>query len=95
MTEPNFICNADAQVGSLVMIAIILTAFVMMLGILKPADVPRRIGVILGVIIALMLIPSIFAIVWSAVSLWHRLALAAIVLGICLLKRPRRESRKR
>ena len=80
---------------SLAIIALILTAFGFMLGIVKPADALRRVGAILGVVMLLMVLPAVLVDLWSGMSLWQRLTLAAIVLGICLLKRPRRESRKR
>jgi hypothetical protein len=64
--------------GLLAIIALILTAFVLMLGILKPADAPKRIAAILGVLILLMLIPDILVSAWSGLSLWQQIALAAI-----------------
>jgi hypothetical protein len=84
-----------ALAGWLAMIALILTAFGLMLGIVKPADAMRRVGAILGVVMLLTVLPAVLVNLWSGMSLWHRLALAAVVLGVCLLKRPQRESRKR
>jgi hypothetical protein len=76
------------------MIALILTAFGVMLGLVKPADVPRRVGAILGVAIVLILISGVVVNAWSGLSLWQRIALAAIGIGVCLFKRAQRESRK-
>jgi len=84
-----------ALTGSVAMIALILTAFGLMLGIVKPSDALRRVAAILGVVMLLLVLPVVLVSIWSGMSLWQRLALAAIVLGVCLLKRPRRESRKR
>jgi Zn-dependent protease with chaperone function len=95
MNGSNFMHGWVALAGSLAMIALILTAFGLMLGIVKPADALRRVAAILGVVMLLMVLPAILVSTWSGMSLWQRLALAAIVLGVCLLKRPRRESRKR
>jgi hypothetical protein len=92
MNGSNLMQGWVALAGLVAMIALILTAFGLMLSIVKPADALRRIGGILGVLLAL---PAIFVKIWSGMSLWQRLALAAIVLGISVLKRPRRESRKR
>jgi hypothetical protein len=84
-----------ALAGSLAMIALILTAFGFMLGIVKPADALRRVAAILGIVMLLMVLPADLVNISSSMSLWQRFALAAIGSGICLLKRPRRESRKR
>ena len=95
MNGSNFMQGWVALAGSLAIIALILTAFGLMLGIVKPADALRRVGAILGVVMLLMVLPAVLVYIWSGMSVWQRLALAAIVLGLCLLKRPRRESRKR
>jgi hypothetical protein len=78
-----------ALAGSLATIVLILTALGLMLGIVKPADVPKRIGAILGIVVALMLAPGILAGVWSAMSLWQRLALCALGLGLWQWRRSR------
>jgi hypothetical protein len=84
-----------ALLGSLATIAIILTAIGLMLGIVKPADVMKHIGAILGIVIGLMVIAGILWSAWSAMSLWQQIALIAI--GVVLLQwlRPRRQPRKR
>lgn len=45
-------------------IAFILTAFGIMLGIVKPADALRRVGAILGIVVLLMVIPVTLVNVW-------------------------------
>ena len=95
MNGPNFMQGWVALSGSVAMIALILTAFGLMLGIVKPADAFRRVASILGVVMLLLVLPAVIVSIWSGISLWQRLALAAIAMGIWLLKRPRRESRKR
>jgi hypothetical protein len=94
MDGSNFMQGRVALAGSLAMIALILTAFGLMLGIVKPADALRRFGAILGVVTLLTVLPAVFVNIWSGMALWQRLSLAAIGIGVCLLKR-RRESRKR
>ncbi len=69
-----------AFAGSLAMIALILTAFGLMLGIVKPVDALRRVGTILGVVVLLMVIPAVLENVWSTMSLWQWLGLAIIVI---------------
>jgi hypothetical protein len=95
MNGSNFIHWLVALTGSVATIALILTAFGLMLGIVKPADALRRVAVILGVVMLLMVTPAIIVNVWTAMSLWQRFALAAIGLGFSQLFRPRRKARKR
>jgi hypothetical protein len=95
MSESNFMQGWVALLGSLATIALILTAFGLMLGIVKPADALRRVGAILGIVIALMLAPGILAGIWSAISLWHQIALIAIGVGVFLWLRPRRQVRNK
>ena len=79
--------------GSLATIALILTAFGLMLGIVKPADAVKHVGAILGIVIALMLVPGALVSAWSSLSLWQRIALAAIGIGVWQWRRPRRQPR--
>ncbi len=95
MSGLSFMQGWVALAGSLAMIAIILTAFGLMLGIVKPADALRRVAAILGIIMLLMVLPAVIVNVWSSMSLWQRLGLAAILMVIWLLKQPRRKSRER
>jgi hypothetical protein len=76
-------------VGSFAIIALILTAFGIMLGIVKPADLPKRIGGIVDIVIVLMLIPVILVCIWSSLSLLQRLALATLGLGLWQWRRSR------
>jgi hypothetical protein len=80
---------------SLATIALILTAFGLMLGIVKPADALKHVGAILGIVIVLMLIPDVLMNLWSAISLWQWIGLAAIVIVISRWRRPRRTRNKR
>jgi len=84
-----------AILGSLAMIAFVLLASGIMLGMTKPGDAVKHGGAILGIIIALMFAPCIILNAWLAVPLWQRIALLAI--GICIWqwRRPRRQSPKR
>ena len=59
MNGSNFIHWLVALTGSVATIALILTAFGLMLGIVKPADALRRVAVILGVVMLLMVTPAI------------------------------------
>jgi hypothetical protein len=82
-------------VGSLAIIAVVLTAFGIMIGIVKPADALKRIGTIIGIEIFFLLVPGIIAGVWSVMSLWQQIAFIVIGIGAFQLLRPRRRARKR
>jgi hypothetical protein len=84
-----------ALLGVFAMIALILTAFGIMLGIVKPADVPKRVVAIVGIVIALMLAPGILAGVWSAMSLWQQIGLAVLGVGAWQWLRPRPQARNK
>lgn len=81
-------------VGSFAIIALVLTAFGIMLGIVKPSDAVNRVGAILGIVIVLMMAPGILAVVWSAMSLWQQIGLVAVGVIVLQLVRPRRQPRK-
>lgn len=95
MDGSNFMQGWVVLAGSLATIAIILMAFGLMLGIVKPADAPKHIGAILVIVIGLMVVPGILANAWSAMSLWQQIALLAIGIGVFWWLRPRRQPRKR
>jgi hypothetical protein len=95
MIESNFMQGWVALAGSLTMIALLLTAFGLMLGIVKAADALRRVGAIVGVVMLLMVLPAVLVSIWSGMSIWQRLGLAAIAIGLWQWRQPRRESRKR
>jgi len=90
MSGSNFMRGWIAFVGSLAIIALILTAFGIMLGIVKRADAVNRIGAILGIVIVLMLAPGILAGVWSAMSMWEQFSLVAIAVIAWQLRQPRK-----
>ena len=85
MNGLSFMQGWTMSVGSLAMIALILTAFGLMLGIVKPADALRRIAAILGVIMLLLVLPAVLVTIWSSMLLWQQLALVAIGVGLCQL----------
>ena len=80
---------------SLAIIALILTAFGFMLGIVKPADALKHVGAILGIVVLLMLVPDVLMSLWSAISLWQWIGLAAVGIGISKWRQPRRTRNKR
>ena len=95
MSASNFMHGWVALTGSVATIALILTAFGIMLGIVKPADVLKHVGAILGIVIVLMLIPGVLVSAWSGMSLWQQIALVAIGIGIWQWRRSRQQTRKK
>jgi hypothetical protein len=89
MSGSNFMHGWVALLGPLAMIALILTALGLMIGIVKPADAVKHIGAILGIVIVLMLTPGILANAWSGMSMWQQIALATIGIGLWQWRRPR------
>ena len=82
MNGSNFMQGWVSLAGSVATIALILTAFGLMLGIVKPADVfeargrhPRR-------RYSFVAAPGILASLWSAIPLWQRIAIVVIGIGI-------------
>jgi hypothetical protein len=49
-----------------------------MLTFVNSADAMRRFGAILGIVVAVMLVPSVFVSAWAGVSVWQQTALVAI-----------------
>ena len=95
MNGSNFMQGWLTLLGSLAIIALILTAFGIMLGIVKPADAVNRVGATLSIIIVLMMAPGILVGIWSAMSLWQQIGLIAIGVGVFQLVHPRRRTRKK
>ncbi len=95
MNGSNLMQGWVALTGSVAMIALILTSFGLMLGIVKPSDALRRVAAILGVVILLLVLPGVLVSTWSSMSLWQRLGLAVFAIGFFLLLRPRRQPRSR
>jgi hypothetical protein len=71
MDGSNLMQGWVSLLGSLAVIAIILTAFGVMLGIVKPGDVPKHIGTILVTVVGLIVLPGILRSAWSAMALWQ------------------------
>jgi Sec-independent protein secretion pathway component TatC len=95
MYEPNVVQGCDSMVGSIAIIAIIVTAFTTMLGLVKPADTAKYCGAIVGIALVLILIVSVFVGLWSSMSLWQKAVVA--VVGFCIWRVwwQRRQPRKK
>jgi Mg2+/citrate symporter len=95
MNESNSMQGWVALTGSISLIALILTAIGLMLGIVKPSDALKRIGAILVIVIPLSLIPGLVATVWSGMSMGQHLSADAIALGVLQWPRPRPKTRNK
>lgn len=93
MNGPNFMHSWESLLGLLATIAIILTVFGLMLGIMKPANAMKHLGATIGILIALMVIPGILASAWSGLSLWQEIGLVAVGITVWQWLRPRRRTR--
>ena len=74
---------------SFAIIALVLTALGLMLGMVKPADALKQVGAIL---ILLVLIPEALIKLCSAISLWQWIGLAVIAIVVWQWRRPGRQT---
>ncbi len=75
----------DGLVGSAALIAIIALALCVMVSAVKLGDVPRHLGVIVGVVILLLMLPAIIVSLWNSMTLGQHLGIATIFIAIILL----------
>ena len=95
MYEPNVVQGCESIVGSLAVMAIIVTALATMVGLVKPADTVKYCGVIVGIAIVLVLLVSVFVGLWSSMSLWQKAVIAGMGFGIWWVRRERNRPRKK
>jgi hypothetical protein len=95
MDATNVVHGWSQIVGSLAVIAIIMTALGTMLGLVKPADALKYCGAIAGIAIVLVLLVSVLVGLWSSMSLWQKAIVALIGFAVWWLRRERRQPRKR
>ena len=96
MHEANFIQGCMSILGSLALIAIIVTALATILGIVKPADALKYCGGIAGIVIVILLTVSVLVGLWSSMTVWQKIILAAIGFGLWSFRQEgRRKGRKK
>jgi heme A synthase len=85
----------DGLVGSAALIAIIILALCVMVRAVKPGEAPRHLGVIIGIVILLIVLPAIIVSLWNSMTLGQHLGIAAILVAIIfLISATHRKSRK-
>ncbi len=95
MSEPNVVQECESIVGSLAVMAIIVTALATMVGLVKPADTVKYCGAIVGIAIVSVLLVSVFVGLWSSMSLWQKAVIALMGFGIWWMRRERNRPRKK
>jgi hypothetical protein len=83
MTAPNITHFWASLLRAAAMLAIVLTVLGLMIGLVKPADLPKKLGNILGLVVALTILPDVLMSEWAQMSLWQQIGLAAI--GVVIL----------
>ena len=86
MHEANFIQGCMSILGSLALIAIIVTALGTIVGIVKPADAVKHCSLTLGIVIVLVLTVSVLVGLWSSMTVFQKIILAAIGFGVWRLR---------
>lgn len=95
MYEANFIHGCMSILGSLAMVAIIVTALGTIVGLVKPADAVKYCIAIAGIVIVLILLVSVLVGLWASISLWQKAIVVVIVIILWWLRRARRERRRK
>jgi hypothetical protein len=72
----------EGLVGSVALLAIIVLALCVMVSVVKPGDVPRHLGGIVGVVILLIMLPAIIVSLWNGMSLGQHLGIVAISIAV-------------
>ena len=95
MYEPNVVQGCESIVGSLAVIAIIVTALGTMIGLVKSAEALRYCLVIAGIAIVLVMLVSVLVGLWSSMTAWQKAIVVVIVTTLLWLRRDRGKPRKR
>ncbi len=85
----------DGIVGSVTILCIVAMAFGIMLQFIELSEGIRRIGVILGCALLLVILPAIILGIWSHLSIWRKLGVSLVIAIVVIFlvglrKRPHR-----
>jgi hypothetical protein len=81
----NLLGEWDRLVESVAGIAFIVTAFALMLGIMKPDVAFKRIGGLLAVVVVLIILPGVIMNTWQAISPWQQIGVLAVLVAGCAI----------
>lgn len=96
MTEILFMRGWEALIGLLATIVLVLTPLGLMLRLMTPVEAMKHVGAMLGIFIALLLIPCILMNAWSSMSVSQQFGLVVMALALWLwLRLPRKKRRNR
>jgi ABC-type Fe3+ transport system permease subunit len=85
----------DGIVGSAALPAVVVLALCVMVNVVKPSDVPKHLGEIVGVVILLIMLPAIIGSLWNSMTLGQHLGITSIFVAIIFLtSATRRKSTK-
>lgn len=84
MIDTQLLSLWDGLVGCAALLAIIMLALCVMVGAVKREDVLRRLGVIVGIVILLIMLPAIIVGLWNAMSFGQHLGIIVICTAIIL-----------
>jgi hypothetical protein len=79
------------MVASVAIITIVVTAIGMMVGFVELASALKRIALVIGSLVLLLILPPIIMGMWRALSSWQQLGLSAL-LGLTVMFMARRGS---
>lgn len=83
MIGTRLLAGWDTFAGSAALLAIIILALCVMVSAVKLGEVPRHLGVIVGVVILLIMLPAIIVSLWNAMTLLQHLGI--VTLGIIIV----------
>ena len=95
MYETSIAQGCASIMWSLAVIGIIMTALGTMVGLVKPTDALKYCAAIVGIVIVLVLIVSVFVDLSASMSLWQKVVVAVIVFSVWRLRLEWRKPRKK
>ena len=83
MNETRLLSAWHGFLGSTALIAIIVLGFCVMVRAVKSGDVPRHLGVVVGIVILLIMLPAIIVSLWN--SMFFGQHVGSLMIGIAII----------
>jgi hypothetical protein len=83
--ETRLLSAWDGFMASCALIAIIVLGFCVMVRVVKPGDILRHLGVIVGVVILLIMLPAIIVGLWNGMTFGQHFRISVFLIAIVLL----------